>query len=132
MGFKSPIQEVERFLKELRGVIRSSGFDADQDFVLVQKYKPPDQLEFSTPYTLIELDYDADDVIKALDELTVSEYSETLFDQRNDQPPLLFVFGKIIQGKQVYIKVKVKHIKQAFVLCVSFHFAQYPMSHPYK
>lgn len=131
MGFKSPIQEVEKFLKQLRNVLSASTFDIEQDIVLIQKRKPADQMRFSTPFTLVDLDFSVEDVVVVLKELELGDYSETLFDKKNDQPPLLFVFGKDLRGNTVYIKVKVKRVERDCVLCVSFHYAQYPMNHPY-
>lgn len=131
MGFRSPIQEVERFLKQLRSVLDAPAFDIDRDIVLIQKNKPPDQVRFSTPFTLIDLDYAIDDVVETLKGLQAEDYSETLFDKRNDQPPLLFVFGADVRGSEVYVKVKIKQLERDCILCISFHYAQYPMSHPY-
>lgn len=62
--------------------------------------------------------------------MTVKEYSETLIDQDNDAPPLLFVFGKDINQRLVYIKLKIKSEKKK-VLCVSFHYAKWEMKFPY-
>ena len=131
LGFKSPIQEVEKFLKQLRNVLDAPTFDVDCDFILIQKRKSPEQTQFSTPNTLIDLDFDAEDVLETLKNLTVADYSETLSDQKDNQPPLLFVFGKEIKGTTVYIKVKIKRMQQDCVLVVSFHYAQYPMNHPH-
>lgn len=132
MGFKSPIQEVERFLRELRAIIDAPTFDIDRDFILIQKRKLSDQIRYSTPYTLIDLDYDAVDVLNCLKNLTIGDYSETLFDRNDNRSPLLFVFGVASNAQEVYIKVKIKQLQQACVLCVSFHYAQYRMSHPYR
>ena len=45
---------------------------------------------------MVDLEYDIEDVVERLRELTVGEYSETLVDKDDINPPLLFVFGKII------------------------------------
>ena len=65
-------------------------------------------MEHSTPYTLLDLDYDIEDVVDRLKELTVEEYSETKIDKDDLDPPLLFVFGKNINRKLIYIKLKIK------------------------
>ena len=67
-----------------------------------------------------------------LKELTIDEYSETLFDKDDDKPPLLFVFGKDINSRLVYIKLKIKGETTKKVLCLSFHYAKYDMKFPYK
>lgn len=79
----------------------------------------------------MDLDYDAWDVVERLKELTVSEYSETKIDKDDLNPPLLFVFGKDINGKLIYVKLKIKGDQERYVLCVSFHYAREPMSFPY-
>ena len=85
----------------------------------------------STPYTLLDLDYDIEDVIDRLKELTVEEYSETKIDKDDLDPPLLFVFGKNINRKLIYIKLKIKGDQKRHVLCVSFHYAKDKMKFPY-
>ena len=91
-----------------------------------------DEIEYSTNYTLVDLEYDSFDVVERLKELTVAEYSETLIDKDDDKPPLLFVFGKDINNKLVYIKLKIKGETDKKVLCLSFHYAKYDMKFPYK
>jgi hypothetical protein len=94
---KSKKTEVESFLTELKGLLNRETFNIDSDFLLIRARKPLDE-EHSTPYTLLDLEYDAEDVVKRISELTISEYSETLIDKDNLDPPLLFVFGKDIKG----------------------------------
>lgn len=77
------------------------------------------------------MNYDLEDVIDVIKNLTLKDYSETLFDNDNDRPPLLFVFGKDINNKTVYIKLKVRDNIKNYILCVSFHYAEFKMSHPY-
>lgn len=87
--------------------------------------------QFSTLYTLLDLDYDMFDVVERLKELTVREYSEILIDKDDLNPPMLFVFGKDIRCRQVYIKLKIKGVSTRHVLCVSFHYAKRKMQFPY-
>ena len=65
-------------------------------------------------------------------ELTVEEYSETKIDKDDLNPPLLFVFGKDINSRLIYVKLKIKENPQKHVLCVSFHYAKDNMIFPYK
>jgi len=97
----------------------------------VNKQEKTDDKEHSTPYTLLDLDYDIWDVVERLKELTVAEYSETKIDKDDLNPPLLFVFGKDINDKLVYIKLKIKGDERRHVLCVSFHYARETMIFPY-
>ena len=123
-------REVVAFLKELKDILGKEDFNIDSDLTLIKKKKPNDE-EHSTPYTLLDLDYDTWDVVERLKELTVSEYSETKIDKDDLNPPLLFVFGKEINKKLVYVKLKIKGDQKRRVLCVSFHYARDPMKFPY-
>lgn len=122
--------EVIAFLEEIKTLLEKDDFNLDTDFVLIRKSKRND-MEHSTPYTLLDLDYDIEDVIDRLKELTVTEYSETKIDKDDLGPPLLFVFGKNINRKLIYIKLKIKGDKKKHVLCVSFHYAKNKMKFPY-
>lgn len=117
-------------MKNLKTFLGKGDFDIDTDFVLIRKNKKSD-MEHSTPYTLVDLDYDISDVIDRLKELTVAEYSETKIDKDDLDPPLLFVFGKTINRKLIYIKLKMKVTRKRYVLCVSFHYAREKMKFPY-
>lgn len=122
--------EVAAFLKELKMFLEKGDFNIDTDFILIRKNKN-DDMEHSTPYTLLDLDYDIEDVVDRLKELTVEEYSETKIDKDDLDPPLLFVFGKNINRKLIYIKLKIKGDQKRHVLCVSFHYAKDKMKFPY-
>ena len=130
LSIQSKKREVIAFLKELKEILENDTFDIDTNFTLIKKKKPNDE-EHSTPYTLLDLDYDVWDVVKRLKELTVSEYSETRIDKDDQNPLLLFVFGKDIKGKLVYVKLKIKGEQNRRVLCVSFHYAREQMNFPY-
>ena len=107
LSIQSKRREVLAFLEELKEFLEKEGFNIDTDFVLIKKKKPDDE-EHSTPYTLLDLDYNAEDVVERLKELKISEYSETKIDKDDPEPPLLFVFGKRINKKLIYVKLKIK------------------------
>jgi len=121
---------VKAFLEELKEILGDEDFDIDNNLLIIRSRK--DEIEYSTNYTLVDLEYDSFDVVERLKELTVAEYSETLIDKDDDKPPLLFVFGKDINAKLVYIKLKIKGETEKKVLCLSFHYAKYDMKFPYK
>lgn len=131
LSIQSKEKEVLYFIQQLQEVINSERFDTDTDITIIKKKKDKEKERFSTPYTLLDLDYDTSDVVERLKELTVKEYSETLVDKNDVNPPLLFVFGKDINEKQIYIKLKIKENQKKYVLCVSFHYAEEKMSFPY-
>ena len=123
--------EVIAFLNELKSILENEDFDIDKHLTLINKNKQGEDQKYSTPYTLLDLDYDTEDVVERLKELTVAEYSETKIDKDDLNPPLLFVFGKDINSKLVYVKLKIKGDQQRHVLCVSFHYAKEKMTFPY-
>ena len=130
LSYKSKKREVADFLDELHKLLESDEFDINTDLNLVRKKKQGDDQKFSTPFTLLDLDYDAEDVVERLKELKVEEYSETKFDKDDVNPPTLFVFGKGINGKLIYVKLKIRD-QQKQVVCVSFHYAKDKMEFPY-
>ena len=131
---KIPIQSdkkvIKAFLEELKEVLESEDFKIDEDLLVIRSSK--EEVVYSTQYTIVDLEYDSFDIVERLKELTVSEYSATLLDKDDDKPPLLFVFGKDINAKLVYIKLKIKGETNKKVLCLSFHYAKYDMKFPYK
>jgi len=118
------------FLEQLHSILSDPSFDIDNIMILISKKKSPEKEMFSTPYTILDLDYETSDIVERLKELIVQEYSETLYDRDDDNPPLLFIFGKDINCKKVYIKLKIKDVKKK-VLCLSFHYAEHVMNFPY-
>ena len=126
---KSEKKQVVEFLLELHRIVDSKDFDLNKHFFLSRK--PKEEMCFSTKFAMADLDYDNSDVIERLRELTVADYSQTLFDRDDDNPPLLFVFGKSINGREVYIKLKIRGEETKRILCVSFHYAKYKMNYPY-
>ena len=131
LSTQSRKREVIAFLDELKSILENADFDIDTDLTLISKKKQGQDQKYSTPYTLLDLDYDTVDVVDRLKELTVSDYSETLIDKDDDKPPLLFVFGKDINNRQVYIKLKIKGENNRRILCLSFHYAKHKMKFPY-
>ena len=130
LSYQSKKREVVAFLDELHKLLESDDFDINTDLNLVRKKKQGDDQKFSTPFTLLDLDYDAEDVVERLKELKVEEYSETKIDKDDVNPPILFVFGKGINGKLIYVKLKIRDQKKQ-VVCVSFHYAKDKMEFPY-
>ena len=134
IAIKIPIRSekktVKAFLEELKEVLGAEDFNIDNNLLIIKSSK--DEIEYSTNYTMMDLDYDSSDIVERLKELTISEYSETLIDKEDDKPPLLFVFGKDVNSKLIYIKLKIKGETKKKVLCLSFHYAKHNMEFPYK
>ena len=130
LSIQSKEKDIMEFLNHLHQILQHENFDIDKDLTLIRKKKKNEE-QFSTPYTLLDLDYDMFDVVERLKELTIKEYSETLIDKDDLNPPMLFVFGKDIRCRQVYIKLKIKGVLTRHVLCGSFHYAKRKMRFPY-
>lgn len=130
LDLKLKRNDVDAFLCELKSLIRSKDFDIDKDFTLIMKHKPEEE-EFSTISTLLDLEYSASDVVNVLNGLSVDDYSEAKIDKDDLNPPTLFIFGRIIKNKQVYIKLKIKKKQRRHVLVVSFHYAKHKMKFPF-
>lgn len=96
LSIQSKKREVIIFLEQLKELLGNEDFNMDTDLTLISKKKQGDDQKYSTPYTLLDLDYDTEDIVERLKELTVEEYSETKIDKDDLNPPLLFVFGKDI------------------------------------
>ncbi|MCR4605237.1 MAG: type II toxin-antitoxin system MqsR family toxin [Eubacterium sp.] len=90
-----------------------------------------DDTSHSTLFTLTDLGYGREDVIKCLMGLSVEEYSETRLDRDDMDPLFLYIFGKMINRKLVYIKLKIRESDRNQVVCVSFHYAKQNMTFPY-
>lgn len=81
LSYQSKKREVIAFLGGLHKLLRSNDFDINTDLTLIPKPKQGNEQKFSTPYTLLDLDYDTEDVVDRLKELKVEEYSETKIDK---------------------------------------------------
>lgn len=64
--------------------------------------------------------------------LSVTDYCKGPEADR-DRHGEVWIFGKEIESHEVYIKLKVAHIKGTKrAKCISFHITEYPLSFPYK
>ncbi len=64
--------------------------------------------------------------------LSVENYSSGPEDDR-DRSGQVWVFGKVVRGYEIYIKLKVAEVSGKKVAkCISFHIASYPIEYPYR
>ena len=64
--------------------------------------------------------------------LTVVDYCEGPKPDK-DRPGEIWVFGKQISGKEVYIKLKIAQVgKEWIAKCLSFHPAKHPLCLPFR
>ena len=116
----------------MKSILSSEAFNADTDIFIIKKPKEGKDHLFSTYFTLLDLEYDTQDVINTLSNLTVDNYSETVFDKDDNNPILLHVFGKEINSRMVYIKLKIRETDRKCIICVSFHYAKKRIVFPYR
>jgi hypothetical protein len=81
--------------------------------------------------TLLDLELTKDARNKILKSLVTHDYSGGPLPETINGGADMWVFGKIVKGEEVYIKITMG-IKGAQVICISFHIAEYPMSYPLK
>lgn len=123
MSDTSGAADVTSFLVELKKTI-AKATPGSGGFVLVPRKENRD--------CLAALGFTLRDVEVTLQALTVADYSEgPVLDM--DVRGELWVFGKEIMGQEVYVKLKLARLgPSAAVRVVSFHFAQNPLSYPYR
>ncbi len=63
--------------------------------------------------------------------LEVEDYSQGPLDEKMHGILPMWVFGKHVRKKEVYIKVSMGSENKGTV-CISFHIAEYPMKYPFK
>lgn len=110
---------IENFLEELKQLLA----DKELKFDIISSQKNKE--------TLLELNYNSEDIKIELMKLGIEQYVESVPDTRDGI--ILNVFSKTIKNKQVYIKVKIRSKENKKVLCLSFHFAEHKINFfPYK
>lgn len=115
---QATFNEVERFLSNLFGKMKIS-----EIIFLDDRKKNRD--------ALLELDIVPADRISAIKSLTVEDYSEgPILDVLNLLGEM-WVFGKDVNEKEVYIKISLG-LPNRNSICVSFHPSEHPMKYPYK
>ena len=127
---KSSRTDVQKTLERMNSILSAPAFDIENNLQLIINSKDEENFFYSTKYTLADLEYDVEDVVEILKLLKVEDFSHTLLDKGKLDPPYMLVFSKLIQSKEVYIKIKVRDLKEQ-VVCISFHYAKYPLSRPY-
>jgi hypothetical protein len=66
-----------------------------------------------------------------LERLTVQEYSEGPIAEILYGGSAMWVFGKTIKKREVYIKITMGAVGTS-VICISFHLAEYKMNYPFN
>ncbi len=109
-------EEVLTFLERIKKIIKMNNFKIDVN--LNFDFKKEDNVN-----TMDMLNYSIKDVLNELQELTFSEYCQSVPDLNHKDNIPYHVFFKTIQEREIYIKVKVRNNK--IIVCKSFHFAKF-------
>lgn len=111
--FVEMFEIIIKFLHDIREPLVKDGF-------ILQKRK-----DGANNQTLLDLEFERDDIIRELLTLQVEDYVYSVPDIVKPQEEPYKVFHKIIKSKEIYIKIKIKQTKSKFVYCISFHEAKY-------
>lgn len=122
MTTNSTREQVRDFLQEAKDVI-TKPIGNSWPWVLVRRKK---NLDF-----ISGLGFNYSDIRDTILSLSVKDYCEgpvTDITERGE----LWIFGKVIEGKEAYIKLKIAGISiLKIVRVVSFHEAEEPLCYPY-
>ena len=81
--------------------------------------------------TLLDLELTYNDRIQVLKDLKKEDYSEGPLEDRLYGKASMWVFGKTVKAKEIYIKITLGSA-DAKVICISFHTSAHPMTYPLK
>jgi hypothetical protein len=111
-------KEVEHFLKEFKQKMKIWG-------VLFRDERG------KNAQALADLELRPSDRKKVLEDLKVEDYCQGPLEETLYKGADMWVFGRVIKKKQVYIKITMG-IKGTSVLCISFHVAEHELTFPLK
>ncbi len=80
---------------------------------------------------MLDLDITREERLAALAKLASEDYSEGPLEEKLHGGQDMWVFGKEVKSKELYIKIALG-FKGAKVICISFHVAEHKMSYPLK
>jgi hypothetical protein len=81
--------------------------------------------------TLADLEISVNEVKSILADLSPEDYSEGPLPESMYGGSEMWVFGKIIKGQEIYIKITLGSPNNR-TICISFHVAEFPMSYPLR
>ncbi len=111
-------QEVEKFLKELK--VKTEVFG-----ILFLDDRGKNQ------QTLHDLEISPAKRKEIITNLTSENYSEGPLEETMRGILPMWIFGKEVKQKEVYIKISMG-LENNRAVCISFHVAEYPMNYSYK
>ncbi len=111
-------EEVEKYLSDLK--VKINVYDI---FFLDDRGK--------NQQALYDLEISPDDRKRIISNLIIDDYSEGPLKERMRGILPMWVFGKVVKTKEVYIKISMGELNNK-AICISFHIAEFPMSYPFK
>lgn len=114
----SEIAEVQAFLNDFKAKLDVWG--------IVFRDDRPKNLQ-----TLLTLDITQANRREILKSLNPSDFSEGPISERLHAGSDMWVFGKVVKGKEMYIKITLGLYNRE-VICISFHVAESKMKYPLK
>ncbi len=116
--YKANVETIASFLRELSLLLNSPNFNYKKNFIFAGKSERKKNTE-----TMLQLNMDVIDVIEILKKLKISEYYQSVPDDKNSDMPDFHVFFTFVSEMEIYIKLRIQNIRN--VLCISFHFPEY-------
>jgi hypothetical protein len=113
----TPKIDVEEFLETFKAKLNIF------DYILMNRDKNSETIAF--------LELKEKDIRKALETLTIAEYSEGPKQEDFYGGKEMWIFGKNIKKTLVYIKITLAGVSKP-VICISFHEAEYNMNFPFN
>ena len=90
-----------------------------------------DRMDRKNFQTLTDLNMSVADVKRELKTLEIAHYSEGPLPDRLYQGLPMWVFGKMISKREIYIKITMGNPNEQ-VICISFHFSEHAMVFPFQ
>jgi hypothetical protein len=81
--------------------------------------------------TLLALEFKHVQVKHILESLKPEDYSEGPLPDKLHNRSAMWVFGKIIKEREIYIKIQLG-LPDSATICISFHFSDHAMDYPFK
>ncbi|MDB5227429.1 MAG: toxin [Bacteroidota bacterium] len=111
-------EQVKKFLNEFKARLRT--------FEIIFLDKRPKNAQALADLGIVPLQR-----MEILEAIDVIDYSEGPLDEVAYKGSDMWVFGKDVKEKEVYIKITIGNI-EGRPLCISFHPAEYKMNYPFK
>lgn len=111
-------QETDSFLKNLKSKIDIFGI------IFIDERQKNAQ-------AILDLDISPNRRKEIIKELKIEDFSEGPVEEIMRGFMCMWIFGKVVRKKEVYIKVSLGNLNNQ-AICISFHIAEHSMKYPFK